>query len=115
MLYNKHLHPHPKAVRVEDCVFFAFMKNCVVCTDPVHLRLCRKFGAMPESKTHNRNFVFCKLQLVILKTSLCGTSAAQYTMYYHKAPPSLSRENYLCCFWQLTQVLFFIMDIGEAR
>lgn len=68
MLHKKDLHrgrPQPKAVSMEDCVFFSVMKNCVVSTDPVHLRLCRQFGPTPKSKTHNKFFLFCTLQLVI--------------------------------------------------
>lgn len=44
--------------------------------------------------------------------SLCGTSAAQYTMYYHKAPPSLSRENY---FWLLAANADFVLHHGHRR
>lgn len=57
---------HHKALTMEDCVLFAVMKDYVVCTDPMHLKLCRQVGPTPKKKnktphTHNRNFVFLQI------------------------------------------------------
>lgn len=52
---------HPKALTMEDCVLFAVMKNYVVCTDPMHLGLCRQVGPTPKKQNTPQKFWFLQI------------------------------------------------------